>query len=207
MAFQDVIEELKEFDINDLDFENVGSWPMAVKGIIWSLVFIAVLVGGYFYDIVDLQKNLTTVKDQETALKSQFERKAFQASNLDAYRKQMEEMEESFGALVSQLPSDTEVPGLLEDIDSKGRESGLEILNINLQNELQEEFYVELPIEIVVRGSYHDLGSFVSGIAGLPRIVTLHDFQIIKNDQNTLTMNIIARTYRYKDLDAGADDA
>ncbi|MFT7130151.1 MAG: type IV pilus assembly protein PilO [Gammaproteobacteria bacterium] len=207
MAFQNVIEELKEFDINDLDFENVGSWPVAVKSIIWALVFIAVLVGGYFYDIVDLQKNLTTVKAQESTLKSQFERKAFQASNLDAYRKQMEEMKESFGALVSQLPSDTEVPGLLEDIDSKGRQSGLEILNINLQKERQEEFYVELPIEIVVRGSYHDLGSFVSGIAGLPRIVTLHDFEITQNDQHTLTMNIIARTYRYKDLDAEADDA
>lgn len=206
MAFRDVVEELKEFDVNDLDFENVGSWPMVVKGIIWALVFLAVLVGGYFYDIVDLQDNLTKVKDQESTLKSQFERKAFQASNLDAYRKQMEEMEESFGALVSQLPSDTEVPGLLEDIDSKGRQSGLEILNINLQSERQEEFYVELPIEIVVRGSYHDLGSFVSGIAGLPRIVTLHDFQIIQSDLQTLTMNIIARTYRYKDLDAEADD-
>jgi type IV pilus assembly protein PilO len=207
MAFQDVIEELKEFDINDLDFENVGSWPTPVKSIIWLLVFVGVLVAGYFYDIVDLQENLTTVQAQESTLKSEFERKAFQASNLQAYRKQMEEMEESFGALVSQLPSDTEVPGLLEDIDSKGRQSGLEILNINLQKERQEEFYVELPIEIVVRGSYHDLGSFVSGIAGLPRIVTLHDFEITQSDQHTLTMNIIARTYRYKDLDAEADDA
>ncbi len=207
MAFQDIVEDLKEFDINDLDFENVGSWPMAVKSIIWLLVFIGVLVAGYFYDIVDLQKNLATAQVEESTLKSQFERKAFQASNLDAYRKQMEVMEESFGALISQLPSDTEVPGLLEDIDSKGRQSGLEILNINLQEERQEEFYVELPIEIVVRGSYHDLGSFVSGIAGLPRIVTLHDFEIIQNDQRTLTMNIIARTYRYKDLDAEADDA
>ncbi|MFT5577649.1 MAG: type IV pilus assembly protein PilO [Paraglaciecola psychrophila] len=205
MAFQDVVAELKEFDVNDMDFENVGSWPMVVKAIIWVLVFIAVLIAGYFYDIADLQKKLAKTQQEETDLRQQFESRAYQAANLQGYRIQMEEMEESFGALIGQLPSATEVPDLLEDIDSKGRQSGLEILSITPQPERQAEFYVELPIHIVVSGNYHDLGGFVSGIAGLARIVTLHDFDIKQNTDNTLTMNIVAKTYRYKDPEA--DDA
>jgi type IV pilus assembly protein PilO len=114
---------------------------------------------------------------------------------------QMVEMEESFGALISQLPSDTEVPGLLEDITNKGLLNGLSISSIDLQPEISREFYVELPIAIVATGSYHDLGAFVSGMAGLPRIVTLHDFTIRANGDNSaaLSMNITAKTYRYKD--------
>lgn len=202
MAMQDVLQELKEFDVNDLDVENIGSWPMPIKVIVWVLAFVGVLAAGYFYDVKDLQQSLADVEAQEQRLKDQFGIKAAQATNLDAYRKQMVEMEESFGALVSQLPSDTEVPGLLEDITNKGLESGLEIESITLGGERQEEFYVELPIEIVVSGNYHDLGLFVSGIAGLPRIVTLHDFDINLNDINTLTMKITAKTYRYKDLES-----
>jgi type IV pilus assembly protein PilO len=113
-------------------------------------------------------------------------------------------MEESFGALVSQLPSDTEVPGLLEDITNKGLLNGLSIQSIDLQPEVAKEFYVELPISISATGSYHDLGAFISGMAGLPRIVTLHDFQITADPKNAnaLDMKIIAKTYRYKDGDA-----
>lgn len=113
-------------------------------------------------------------------------------------------MEESFGALVSQLPSDTEVPGLLEDITNKGLLNGLDIAVIDLQNEQAREFYVELPISIVASGSYHDLGAFISGMAGLPRIVTLHDFEISTNRKkpHVLDMKILAKTYRYKDEDA-----
>ncbi len=203
MALQDIIQELQEFDINDLDVDNIGSWPMPVKVIVWALVFIAVLTLGYVYDISDMQDTLAMEQQKEQTLKTEFERKAFQAANLDNYRKQMEEMEESFGALVSQLPSDTEVPGLLEDITNKGLESGLDISSIALGSERSEEFYVELPIEIEVTGSYHDLGSFVSGIAGLPRIVTLHNFQIDRQKSAGLKMKITAKTYRYKDLEEG----
>ena len=115
--------------------------------------------------------------------------------------RQMVEMEESFGALISQLPSDTEVPGLLEDITNKGLLNGLEISSIDLQPEVAREFYVELPIAISARGSYHDLGAFISGMAGLPRIVTLHDFTIRadKDGGSALGMSITAKTYRYKD--------
>ena len=119
----------------------------------------------------------------------EFEKKAFQAANLEAYRQQMREMEESFGALVSQLPSDTEVPGLLEDITNKGLLNGLNIASIDLLPEQAREFYVELPISIVASGSYHDLGAFVSGMAGLPRIVTLHNFVCNKAKSVSMKMN------------------
>lgn len=204
MAIQDLIQDLQEFDFNDLDADNIGSWPTPIKIIVWVLVFVAVLTLGYVYHVSAMQDELGMVQQQEQTLKVEFERKAFQASNLDAYRKQMSEMEESFGALVSQLPSDTEVPGLLEDITNKGLESGLEITSIELGEERSEEFYIELPIEIEVEGGYHDIGSFVSGIAGLPRIVTLHDFVIDQQKSSSaLKMKITAKTYRYKDLQGG----
>jgi type IV pilus assembly protein PilO len=204
MAFEDTMRSLREFDVNSLDVDNVGSWPIPLKLLIWAVLLIAVLAAGYYYHIEELQNQLTKVEKQEVELKKDFEKKAFQAANLDAYRQQMVEMEESFGALVSQLPSDTEVPGLLEDITNKGLLNGLEIASINLQKETAREFYVELPIAINASGSYHDLGAFISGMAGLPRIVTLHDFTISAKgkDANHLKMNIVAKTYRYKDGDA-----
>ncbi len=201
MALEDTLNSLREFDVNDLNFDNVGSWPMAVKVLVWVALLIGVLVAGYYYHIQGLQEELAKEEKIEVDLKKDFEKKAFQAANLDAYRQQMAEMEESFGALVSQLPSDTEVPGLLEDITNKGLVNGLDIGSINLQKEKSREFYVELPIKIAASGSYHDLGAFISGMAGLPRIVTLHDFKITMKGRNSnkLDMNITAKTYRYKD--------
>lgn len=204
MAFEDAVRSVREFDLGDLDLDNVGSWPTPIKVLVWMLLLIAVLVGGYYYHIEDLQLKLADVEKKEVSLRKDFEKKAFQAANLDAYRQQMVEMEESFGALVSQLPSDTEVPGLLEDITNKGLLNGLDIASIDLQKEQAKEFYVELPISIAATGSYHDLGAFISGMAGLPRIVTLHDFEITAKNKNTndLDMKIIAKTYRYKDEDS-----
>ncbi|HEY6131444.1 MAG TPA: type 4a pilus biogenesis protein PilO [Halioglobus sp.] len=204
MALEDTMRSLREFDLGDLDLENVGSWPLAIKILIWALLLIAVLVGGYYYHIEGLQLELAAAQAKEETLKQDYEKKAFQAANLEAYRQQMVEMEESFGALVSQLPSDTEVPGLLEDITNKGQLNGLTIGSIVLQKERASEFYVELPIAIAASGSYHDLGAFISGMAGLPRIVTLHDFQItaVKDNPNKLDMKITAKTYRYKDEEA-----
>ena len=204
MALEDTMRSLRDFDLSDLDFDNVGSWPMPIKLFIWVVLLGAVIAGGYYYHIEDLQLQLTTVEAKEVVLKKDFEKKAFQAANLDAYRQQMVEMEESFGALVSQLPSATEVPGLLEDITNKGLLNGLKVASIDLKKEPAREFYVELPIAIKASGSYHDLGAFISGMAGLPRIVTLHDFNITLKggDANKLQMGIIAKTYRYKDGDA-----
>jgi type IV pilus assembly protein PilO len=202
VAFQDVLRDLRELDFGELSVENIGSWPLAIKVIAWVLAFVVCIGLGYAYNISALRQELALAESKEVDLKKEFEEKAYKAANLEALRKQMVEMQESFGALVSQLPTDTEVPGLLEDITNKGVESGLEIKSIQLQPESAKEFYVELPINIQVTGSYHDFGTFVSGIAGLPRIVTLHDFKIAsdakKESTGVLSMTIAAKTYRYK---------
>ena len=203
MAFEDTVRSVREFDFGNLDFDNIGSWPLPIKIFVRVLLLVLVVVAGYYYHVEDLQLALAAAEAKEVDLKKDFETKAFQAANLGAYRQQMVEMEESFGVFVSQLPSDTEVPGLLEDITNKGLLNGLEIAVIDLQTEKESEFYVELPIEIVASGSYHDLGAFISGMAGLPRIVTLHDFQINTNSDNShfLDIKILAKTYRYKEED------
>lgn len=202
MGFSESMESLKSFDINDLDFNNAGSWPGPIKAIVFFVVFAGLVFGGYWFLIKDQYADLDRVAAEEEKLKQQYEQKAFKVANLDAYRSQMEEMEKTFGALLKQLPVDTEVPGLLEDITNTGLGSGLEIKSIKLKPEIAKEFYVELPIDISVTGGYHDIASFVSGVAGLPRIVTLHDFKIAaekgKKDSDLLTMSIAAKTYRYK---------
>lgn len=198
MDIQKTLNELRNFDVNDMTLENIGTWPLVVKVIVWVIVFALCLTLGYYQDFADMQSSLDSEQRKESELKVKFEKMAFQAANLDAYRKQMLEMEESFGALLGQLPSDTEVPGLLEDITNKAVENGLEIASIVLKPEVEKEFYVELPMSIQVKGSYHDLGAFVSGVSGLPRIVTLHDFDISEAGAGLLSMNITAKTYRYK---------
>lgn len=201
MSWVDSLRELNEIDLNDLDLENIGAWPAAARLVIAIMLFCMLTALGYYYHIADLSDRLSTSERIELELRREFERKAFEAQNLDAYKLQLEEMRSSFGALVSQLPSDTEVPGLLEDISAKGELNGLTIESIDLLDEVREEFYVELPIAIEATGSYHDLGAFVSGMAGLPRIVTLHDFDIEMNgdDSSNLSMEITVKTYRYRD--------
>jgi type IV pilus assembly protein PilO len=203
--WQELVEEVKSFDLGDLNVENIGAWPLLVRAAVWLGVFVLCLAGGYFYVIADLRVKLSGVEAKEIQLKQDFEKKAFKAAKLIPLKKQMEEMEESFGILLSQLPVDTEVPGLLEDMTEKAVSNGLEISSIQLQAERVQEFYVELPIAIKVSGSYHDLAAFVSGIAGLPRIVTLHDYTISSNkEQSQQAMSITAKTYRYKDTEAGS---
>ncbi|MBT5922921.1 MAG: type 4a pilus biogenesis protein PilO [Cellvibrionales bacterium] len=194
-------EAVSEVEVDQLDWENPGSWPSVVKVFILVAVFVVCLLLGYSFFTKSQVELLNTSQAKEELLKVEFKQKAFEAANLDSLRKQMEEMQQIFGALVSQLPSDTEVPGLLEDITATGVDNGLEFQSIELQSELAQEFYIELPIDIDVTGSYHDLGAFVSGISGLPRIVTLHDFEIlpIEDRPGVMAMKILAKTYRYKD--------
>ena len=201
MSWLDPLKELNEIDLANLDLENVGSWPAAARAALVVLLFLLLVLGGYYYHVAALSERLQASEVEELDLRRQFERKSFEADNLEAYKAQLVEMRDSFGALVSQLPSDTEVPGLLEDISAKGELNGLRIESIDLLDEVLEEFYVELPISITANGSYHDLGAFVSGMAGLPRIVTLHDFEILMDgDESTnLRMDLVAKTYRYKD--------
>lgn len=201
MNFAEQLKALNEFDLSDLDMENIGSWPMALKVIVLALLYAAILIAGFYFHVEDLNKRLSVVEQEEQTLRQDFEKKAFEAANLEAYKAQLVEMEQRFGTLVAQLPSETEVPGLLEDITDKGELNGLSIRRIDLLDEQVQTFYIELPIAIEAVGSYHDLGAFISGMAGLPRIVTLHDFEITLDGDTApmLEMSILAKTYRYRD--------
>ena len=175
MSFKDSLNELQEIDFADLDIQQIGVWPGSLKTILLVLVLILILALGYFFKIKEMSQQHSVAAKKELKLLEQYESKAFQAANLDDYRQQMIELDETFGALLNQLPKDTEVPGLLEDITEVAYGSGLSMKSISLQPERASEFYIELPIKIDVTGDYHDFGSFVSGVAALPRIVTLHD--------------------------------
>ena len=191
--------QLAKLDISELEFQNIGVWPVLFKALLCTTVAIIIVVLGYFFHVKDLYLSLDSVAAKEIALRKTYQEKAFEAANLEAYRQQMVEVEESFGMLLAQLPGDTEVPGLLEDITEIGYGSSLEIKTISLQPEKSEEFYAELPIKIVAEGGYHDVGTFVSGVAGLPRIVTLHNYSMTANKEgNRLIFEVEAKTYRYK---------
>ena len=199
--WQELLEKVKNFepdDINNIDWENMGSWPQAGKVFFLILCFIGVLVGGYFLMIDSVRAALAQAEQKEQTLKQDFEKKAFRGANLEEYKDQMLEMEEAFGSLLQQLPRDTEVPGLVDDISSAALGAGLTLSAINPGSINKTEFYNELPIDIEVSGGYHEMGGFVSAVASLPRIVTLHDFNIKKDDKpGKLLMTIRAKTYQY----------
>ena len=200
--------DLQEFmnTLNTLDPQNIGSWPLAAKVLVYVIVFVVVLVLGYVLDLSAMRETYASGEQAQETLLEEFEQKVFKANNLDVYKKQLSDMEESFGSLLKQLPKETEVPELLEDVTHTGLGSGLEFDGIALGSESSKEFYVEQPISIKVQGDYHAFGAFVSGISALPRIVTLHDFTIAPLQNKfadsgapVLNMEIQARTYRYKD--------
>ena len=194
--------QLKGLAVSEFNLENIGIWPANYRALVCSLALIIVLVGGYFLHVKDLYETLTRATDKEIALRATYQKKAFEAANLEAYKEQMAELEKSFSVLLAQLPGDTEVPGLLEDITELGYGSSLEIKTISLQPEKAKEFYIELPIHVVAQGGYHDVGTFVSGIASLPRIVTLHDYSLkAGGSQDQLVFEVQAKTYRYKGQD------
>ena len=201
MDFQELTDKINGFDINDIDWNNMGSWPLAGRVFFAVLVFFGVLIALYFVDVQSSIERYDSVVAQEETIKKDFETKAFRVANLDAYKKQLAEIEESFGSLLRQLPRDTEVPGLLEDITASALGANLDIRSIKLDKEKETEFYTELPINIDVVGEYHDFGAFVSAVAGLGRIVTLHDFSVkpVAAKSNQLNLQIVAKTYRYND--------
>lgn len=201
--------------LNSLDPENIGSWPLPVKVACYILAFCLVLLAGYILDLRSITNDIQAGQAQEQTLLQDFEQKAHDAQNIDYYKKQLSEMRENFGALLRQLPQDIEVPGLLEDITHTGLGSGLEFASINLESVSKSEFYVEQPIKVVVQGDYHSFGAFVSGIAALPRIVTLHDFTVTpigggdkkgrhKQESAVLQLEILAKTYQYNNENAEA---
>ncbi|NBF01876.1 type 4a pilus biogenesis protein PilO [Pseudomonas sp. Fl5BN2] len=196
--------ELRRSDLRALDLGNLGSWPALIKTLVAVLLLLLVLVSGYSLYLASRLEQLDRQRQEEIRFKQQFADKARQGANLERYREQLEAIQNSFELLLRQLPNDAEVPGLLEDISRVGLGSGLAFEEIKLQSEVARLFYVELPIQITVTGAYHDLATFVSGVAGLPRIVTLHDFQIKPveaGNPERLRMSIEARTYRYDRLE------
>ena len=195
--------------LRSLDPRDVGRWPLAVRGFFILLIFM-VTAGFAWYMFVwnDDRPILEKAEADELDLRSQFENKQQRAANLDAYRAQLGEMERSFGAMLRQLPGKTEVPNLLVDISQTGLAAGLQEKLFQPGTEQSKGFYAELPIKIRLVGNYHEFGTFVSGIAALPRIVTLHDIQITpvsgeKGGYDNLTMDVTAKTYRYIEDDAG----
>lgn len=195
-----VFRSLRAVDFTELELNNIGAWPKVLRVLACVVAFIAMLALGYFVRLVDLQGQLQRYRTEEVTQKEQLTFKADQVAQLGAYQGQVAQMESSFAALVRQLPSDTEVPGLLEDITSAGLRSGLEFGEIKLLPEVIQPFYIELPIQIKVFGEYHNLAAFVSAMASMPRIVTVHDFAIkpVQAAANTgLGMDILVKTYRY----------
>ncbi len=189
--------DLSEF--NDIDFENIGGWPKQVKIVFATFLGIIIFVAGYFLFISDAVDILKREQDKEIALREDFKAKYQLAANLNLYREQLAVMEVQFAELLKMLPSQNEMPGLLDDLTFVATDSALGIQSLEWQEEIQRDFYIEFPISMSVTGNYHEMGQFVSEVAKLPRIVSLHDFVIKRNDSGSLGMEILAKTYRFKE--------
>lgn len=196
-----VLEELQNLDIN-----QIGRWPLLFRAVFVALAFMVATAGGYYYFVFEQKLPvLERAEAEELDLRMTFEAKQRKAANLDAYKEQLADIERSFGTMLQQLPGKTEIPNLLVDISQTGLAAGLDEKLFKPQKEIRKGFYAEKPIQIVVNGSYHDFGNFVSDIAALPRIVTLHDIDISPvagpegDDGNELVLTVLAKTYRYLD--------
>jgi type IV pilus assembly protein PilO len=191
MAFD--FSKLKE--INDLDFEQVAIWPKEIKTVV--AIFCVAVVGAICYYAIVSSKlpELDRSKTKETSLRTTFESKYRIAANLQAYEQQLVRMQSDFSSMLKTLPTSNETPGLLDDITYVGTDAGLSFKVLNWQQENPKEFYTELPIQLEVAGTYHEFGLFTSNIANLPRIVTLHDFDIT-NNKGVLSLKMQAKTYR-----------
>ncbi|MFB9886407.1 type 4a pilus biogenesis protein PilO [Balneatrix alpica] len=194
-------EAFAGFDINHIDFNESGRWPIGVKIIASLIVTMLVVVLAYFLLLKDMDTQYEQLLNEEPVLKQTLTEKAKLVAGMDAHQQQLEQIRAMFNELAQQLPRKQEVPGLLEQMTRLGQQSGLVFRQIELETEQQTEFYRILPIRIVVTGTYHAMGEFIYGLAALPRIVTTHDFQL-KPEEGALQLNIQARTYRYDDEEA-----
>jgi type IV pilus assembly protein PilO len=196
-----IVDELRNLDTND-----PGRWPLPIRVGAIALVFAAVVAAGVWYFVIQEEMpQLERAQRDERDLRTQFEDRQRKAANFDAYRTQLAEIERDFGAMLRQLPGKTEVPSLLVDISQTGLGAGLEEQEFTPATEIHKDFYAELPIKLQYTGSYHELGNFVSGIAALPRIVTLHDIKIRRRADaasDELVLDVTAKTYRYLDEEA-----
>jgi type IV pilus assembly protein PilO len=196
-----IVDELQSLDIND-----VGRWPGAFRGAVIALVFLGVASLGIWFTIIkDKRPQLQRAQDDEQQLRLTFENKQRKAANYDAYKDQLGQIEQSFGTMLRQLPGKTEIPSLIVDISQTGLAAGLQEKLFVPLSEVPRDFYAEKPINIRLTGGYHEIGNFVSGIAALPRIVTLHNINITPETAgnfDVLSMEVTAQTYRYLDEEA-----
>lgn len=187
--------------LSDLDFNESGEWPLPIKMVAIILICSVVWGAGYYFIIKDKRAELATLEQKELQLRQSFEVKQAKAVNLDAYKEQLKEMEVVFSGMLQQLPRKNEVADLLVDISRTGLINGLEFELFKPEGERPVDFYAELPITMRLTGKYHQFGEFVSGVAALPRIVTLHNFKVgpLNENTGTMTMDVTAKTYRYFD--------
>ena len=186
-------------DFRRLNFREVGKWPLAPKIIVLALVVLFIVALGAYFDWKDQWDSLQTAQQEEGRLRDQFKEKKAKAINYDLYVQQLAEVEQSFGALVKQLPNRSEIDALLTDVNQAGLGRGLQFdLFRPAPQEKMADFYAELPINIKITGNYHDIGAFASDVAALPRIVTLNDVAI-SNERGTLSMDAVAKKFRYLD--------
>jgi len=196
-----IVEELQSLDIND-----VGRWPFLFRAALIVLVFSVVVGLGIYWTIIqDKAPQLSRAQDDEQNLRVTFENKQRKAANYDAYKRQLSQIEQSFGTMLRQLPGETEIPSLIVDISQTGLAAGLQEKLFQPQPEIPKDFYAEKPIKIRLSGGYHEMANFVSGIASLPRIVTLHDISITPEAHDSfdrLSLEVTAKTYRYLEEEA-----
>ena len=201
------LAELQNFDFKALDPKAMGSWPWVVRGIVLVGLFIALLVAGYFLRIAETQDGLNRVRAEELALRADFSEKAHKATNLSAYKAQLEQMDRQFGELLRQLPGRTEIENLIEEVARESLSSNLTQELFKPEGEQVKEFYAELPITMKLSGDYHEFAEFASRVSALPRIVTMHDVKIVYDEKTKggptglLTMDVTAKTYRYLEPD------
>ncbi len=193
-----LVEELQSLDTSD-----PGRWPLVFRVAAVVLVFVAVLAGGIYWLVIKQEMPiLERAQRDETELRTTFEQRQRRAANFDAYRAQLAEIEREFGTMLRQLPGRTEVDSLLVDIAQTALSAGLEERLFQPSGEVPLDFYAELPINLVYTGNYHEIGDFVSGVAALPRIVTLHNIRIrpvSEESVEALRVEVTAKTYRYLD--------
>lgn len=198
------LEALKNLDLNDIDFTNMGSWPSVAKGIVAAIVFSIVVGIGYYLFVSEQSDLLIEIERKEVELKKEFERKQAKAVNLEAYKRQMSTIKDSFKTLLQQLPKSEQMAELVDEFSYAATGAGCELEDVKFLKEKDSEFYAEKPISMKVTGGYHQLADFVSRVSRLPRIVTLHDFRISLGNgdvpsspgEKLLVMTVTAKTYR-----------
>ena len=186
-------------ELNSLDLKTLADWPLPTKVVALGLLFVAIVVAGWWFDWSGNMETLEQTKQKETELRAVFTTKKNQAINLEAYKKQLVDIEQAFGALLKQLPNKQEMDALITDVNQAGLGRGLQFDLFKPDAETVTEFYAETPISVKVTGSYHDIGAFVSDVSKLSRIVTLQNINLVPGKDGSMNMDAVVKTYRYLD--------